>query len=191
MNHLAHALIAVRSGGSVLGQLLGDFVKGDPGRRWEGELLEGIVVHRRIDAFTDDHGTVRRSRRRVVPPYRRFAGILVDLFYDHLLAVEWEQWSERSLRDFADDVYAELEAHRARLPERMRRFAEYARATDLLVAYREVEGIDRALQGIAWRLGRPSPLGNAVEVLERHRDGFREDFRAFFPELLREFGAGG
>lgn len=191
MNHLAHALIAARSGGSVLGQLLGDFVKGRPETSWSGELLEGIRVHRSIDAFTDDHRAVRRSRRRLAPPLRRFSGILVDLFYDHFLAAGWTEWSERPLREFADEVYAELEANRARLPERMRRFADYARATDLLVAYREIEGIDRALRGIAGRLRRPNPLGGAAELLERDGAGFREDFREFFPEVLRRFGAGG
>lgn len=168
---------------------MGDFVKGRPEGRYDGVVLEGIRAHRRVDAYTDEHPAVRRSFRRYRPEYRRYAGVLTDIFFDHVLARLWEEYADRPLRRFADDVYAELREARASLPGRMQRFLDYMLATDLLVSYRETEGVDRTLQGVSRRLRRSNPLGTAVEELEREADGFESDFREFFPDLLREFGA--
>jgi acyl carrier protein phosphodiesterase len=187
VNHLAHALLAARTGGSITGNLMGDFVKGSPRGRYEGEVLEGILLHRRIDAFADAHPLVRRSRRRVAPGRRRYAGILVDLLYDHFLALCWEEFWSEPLPEFARRVYAELERDRALLPARMQRFADFLRRHDLLVSYREVRGIERALGGLARRLRRPNPLGEPLVELREARADFERDFRGFFPELLRAF----
>ncbi|MBZ0267919.1 DUF479 domain-containing protein, partial [bacterium] len=82
MNHLAHALVAHRTGTSITGNLMGDFVKGRPEDTLDGALLEGVRLHRRVDAFTDDHPAFHRCRARVRPELRRFAGILVDVWWD-------------------------------------------------------------------------------------------------------------
>jgi acyl carrier protein phosphodiesterase len=189
LNHLAHALVAVRAGGSIVGNLMGDFVKGDPAAGpLPDEILEGIRLHRRVDAFTDAHPATARSLLRFRPRFRRWGGVLTDIFYDHVLALRWDELGEGTLRGFADRVYGELERarHAVPLPERMQRFLDYMRAADLLAAYAEVEGVDRALQGLARRVRRPNPLGEGVEELERAAPGFEADFRELLPDLLRE-----
>ncbi len=190
MNHLAHALVADRSGTSLVGNLLGDFVKGSPETRYEGELLRGIRLHRRIDVLTDGHRLFRRSRARIRNDLRRYSGILVDLFYDHLLARRWEEYSEVPLPAFADRVYSELEAARDELPDRMQRFVSFMIRTDLLVSYRDQEGIGTALTGISRRMRRRNPLAGAGTELTRIENGLGEDFRGFFPDLLREVEGG-
>ena len=184
MNHLAHALIAVRTGTSLVGNLLGDFVKGRPEDRYSGDPLVGIRLHRAVDAFVDDHPVFARSRARVSPSRRRFAGIVVDLAYDHVLAREWERWGDGTLRAFADRVYAELDAMGDLLPPRMRRFRRYMISTDLLVAYRTREGIARALEGMSMRMRRENALGTAVEEVDRSAPGFADDFEELFPAVL-------
>jgi len=195
LNHLAHALVAVRAGGSIVGNLMGDFVKGRPSPSLPPEILQGIALHRRVDAFTDDHPATARSLQRFRPRFRRWGGVLTDIFYDHVLARAWDELGEGTLRGFADRVYGELEdARRAvPLPERMQRFLDYMRAADLLVAYAETEGVDRALQGLTRRVRRQNPLGEGVEELERAAPGFEADFRELLPDLLqeaREYSAG-
>jgi acyl carrier protein phosphodiesterase len=188
LNHLAHALVAVRAGGSIVGNLMGDFVKGRPAPSLPADVLEGIRLHRRVDAFTDSHPAAARSLRRFRPRFRRWGGVLTDIFYDHVLARSWEELGEGSLRGFADRVYAELEDARRTvpLPERMLPFLDYLRATDLLVAYAETEGVDRALQGLSRRVRRRNPLGDGVEELERAAAGFRADFRELWPDVVEE-----
>jgi acyl carrier protein phosphodiesterase len=192
VNHLAHALVAVRTGTSIVGNLMGDFAKGRPEDRWSGQLLEGIRLHRRVDALTDDHPAFSASRARLRPELRRWAGVLVDLYWDHVLARAWDDLGEDTLRAFADRVYGELAAARVAggLPGRMPRFVDYLVSTDLLVAYREPAGIARALAGLATRTRRPSPLAGASADLEALRPGLESDFRAFWPDLLATLGAG-
>ena len=184
MNHLAHALVAHRAGGSIVGNLMGDFVKGRPEDRYGGEILAGIRLHRRIDAFADEHEAFARSRSRIQPPHRRYAGILVDIFYDHFLARGWDEFEDQGLREFVDRVYAELRRERERLPSRMTGFVTYMIDTDLLFAYREREGIARAFTGLSRRVRRENPLADAPGELDRERSGLERDFLEFFPALL-------
>jgi acyl carrier protein phosphodiesterase len=185
MNYLAHLYLAGEDTESVLGSLMGDFVKGrvDPAR--PPALRHAILQHRRIDSFTDAHPLVRRSKQRICPEFRRYAGILVDVFYDHFLADQWRRYTEVPLDEFADAVYAQVNRHLPTLPPRMQQSMRYMTANDLLRTYRTVDGIRQALQGIETRLRRPSRLGEAVIELERAYPALRGDFTEFFPQLIR------
>jgi acyl carrier protein phosphodiesterase len=189
VNHLAHALIASRTGTSIVGNLMGDFVKGRPEDRYEGALLRGIRMHRAVDAFVDEHPAFVRSRGRFDSSLRRWSGILVDLGYDHVLAKRWEDLGEGTLRSFAQRVYAEVAGARDVLPERMHRFAEYMPRVDLLVAYREPEGITRALEGMSHRMRRANPLGRAASDVIRASAGLSSDLDELWPAVLHAAGA--
>lgn len=191
MNHLAHALVAHRTGGSIVGNLMGDFVKGRPQDRYEGEILRGILLHREIDAFTDRHDVFAKSRRRIPHPYRRFSGILIDLFYDHRLANRWSEFSEMALSDFTKLVHSQLRESFDILPPRMQRFVRYMLETDLLVSYRELDGVSRALSGIASRLTRDTVLARAHDALAAQAPELDRDFTEFFPQLMAHCRSGG
>jgi acyl carrier protein phosphodiesterase len=184
VNHLAHALVAHRTGTSITGNLMGDFVKGRPEDTLDGGLLEGVRLHRRVDAFTDDHPAFERCRARVRPELRRFAGILVDVWWDHVLARDWDEYGPEPLPRFARRVYADIALHRQALPPRMFRFVEYMVSTDLLVAYASPEGLARALYGMSQRMRRENPLAEGAAEFDRIAEGVAADFREFLPDLL-------
>lgn len=184
MNHLAHALIAVRTGTSIVGNLMGDFVKGRPEDRYDGAILRGIRLHRAVDAYVDEHPAFARSRARLGPPLRRFSGILVDVAYDHVLALGWEVLGEGTLRSFADRVYAELDASRSLLPERMHGFVKYMTRSDLLVAYREPAGVARTLEGMSMRMRHANPLAEASGAVSRAVPGLTADLDELWPDVL-------
>lgn len=184
MNHLAHTHLADRTGHSVLGTLLADYLRGRITADWDEDVRRGIRIHRALDTFTDAHPVTARSRARLRPPYRRFGGVLVDIFYDHFLARTWETWSDEPLAAFSARVGALLTGDRERLPPRLGRFLDYMLAEKLFVSYREPAGIDRALRGISLRSRRAVPLRDGVRELERNYDGLREDFAAFFPQVV-------
>ena len=105
MNYLAHALLAGPHPEMVLGGLMGDFVKGRIGDDWPEPLRGGLLLHRRIDRYTDEHRVVAASRARFPPPRRRFAGIVVDVCFDHFLARDFERWSGgRVLESFTAEI---------------------------------------------------------------------------------------
>jgi len=184
MNYLAHLYLADATSTSFLGSLMGDFVKGSLDQSLPKNLRVGIIQHRRIDTFTDAHPIVKRSKERISPTFRRYAGILMDVFYDHFLATQWHRFQDQSLDDFTSHVYAHLEQHPHRVPDTMRRTLAYMLQNDLLGSYRTLDGIQGALRGIEGRLKRPSHLGQAMAELEANHDAMLSDFMAFFPELI-------
>jgi acyl carrier protein phosphodiesterase len=183
MNYLAHLYLAQNDAESWIGSLMGDFVRGHLDEGLAPAIRRGIWLHRKIDAFTDAHPIARRSRQRIQPRFRRYAAILVDVFYDHYLARDWDWYSAISLSDFAVAVYTALQVHYTSLPVPMQRSAAYMIANDLLLSYREIAGIGRSLRGIESRLRRESRLAEALSDLERNYDALAGDFAAFLPEV--------
>ncbi|HYF34160.1 MAG TPA: ACP phosphodiesterase [Prosthecobacter sp.] len=184
MNWLAHLLLSDPEETFRIGNLLPDLMPMGQLVHLPAEYQRGIQRHREIDAFTDSHPVFRRSTQRFETPYRRFGGVLVDLFYDHFLANNWAEYSETTLPDFAAEVYASFEGVQHILPPEIVAGLRQMQATNLLCSYSEVSGISGALQRISSRLKRPVELAPAVAVLERHYGAFHEDFREFFPTLL-------
>jgi len=184
MNFLAHVMLSSHDGEEMVGNLLGDFVrKGEEGAFSE-RVQRGIILHRRIDGFTDQHPVFIRSKRRIRPELRRYGGIAVDLFYDHFLAREFSSYHDIPLEQFADRFYRLLEEYEPQLPHRLQKIMPSMIARNWLVSYREVDTIERALSRISLRLSRPNALGETAEELRLCYNDFAADFEAFFPELL-------
>ncbi len=185
MNFLAHLYLAEPTAHGLVGSLMGDFVKGPLGGRYPDTLLRALERHRRVDSFTDSHPVVAASRSRVRGPRRRFAGIMVDMFFDHFLARDWPQWSDEPLERFTARVYVALQAHREVLPERLQRIAPRMAESDWLASYRDVQSVHVALDRMGERLKRGNALlGAGAELDDQYRE-FGADFRAFFPDLVR------
>jgi len=185
MNFLAHAFLARDDADLMLGSLMGDFVKGPLDDRYGPAITRGLILHRSVDTYTDSHALVARSRARVGPARRRYAGILVDLFYDHYLARNWSEYTTVPLDRFTDSVYANLLTRSHLLPERPQRIAPHMARTDWLGSYRDTAAVGEALDRIGSRLKRGNGLLGSVEDLVENYAGLEQDFRAFFPEAMR------
>ncbi len=183
MNWLAHLYLSEPNAAFRIGNLLPDMVSPQSLASLPEGFQRGIQQHRRIDAFTDAHPIVRRSIQRVESPFRRFGGILCDLFYDHFLARDWHLYSQESLPEFASAVYESFEQYRDCIPVEAWTPLRLVCTADLLCSYREVSGIEHALGRIDLRLRRSVGLGAAIAVLEKDYEGLRTDFGEFFPEL--------
>ncbi|MFQ5995329.1 MAG: ACP phosphodiesterase [Acidiferrobacterales bacterium] len=185
MNYLAHLYLSGCTPEAVLGALLGDFVKGSLGTAYNQRIRQGILLHRRIDRFTDDHEVVREGRRIISIERRRFAGIMIDVFFDHFLARHWSHYADIVLEEFARDVYVILMRHHNSFPQRLQYMVPRMVRDDWLVTYRELWRIDLALNGISRRLRRVNALTGGARELEANYVRFEECFLAFFPELMR------
>jgi acyl carrier protein phosphodiesterase len=188
MNYLAHLYLAEEHAESLLGNLLGDFVKGAVGDSYSEEVRKGIELHRKVDRYTDSHAVVRASLNLISPYRRRFAGVMVDIFYDHLLAKNWQMYSTMPLADFSQNIYRVLKEHHAVLPARLQQMLPYIIEEDWLTSYKEIPAIDRALNRIAGRIvkrfGRDSSLLNSVEELQANYQQLESNFHQFFPDLI-------
>lgn len=187
MNYLAHAFLSHESDAAIVGALLGDFVKGALGDEYTPAIRDAIRLHRAIDRYTDQHEIVRTSRSRVSRARRRFAGILVDVFYDHFLAAHWGRFSPMPLELFTARIYAALQPQRASYPQRLQRVLPHMTREDWLASYAQIESVDAALNGIARRFSRfprARVLQDAVQELTGNYAALESDFLAFFPELI-------
>ncbi|MDF3937032.1 ACP phosphodiesterase [Pseudomonas citronellolis] len=182
MNYLAHLHLGGSLPAQLLGSLYGDFVKGPLDGRWPADIEAAIRLHRRIDAFTDGHPQVLAAKARFPAARRRLAGVMLDVFFDHCLARDWDTFSNEPLSAFTHRVYGVLNAT-PQLPERLARIAPRMAAQDWLGSYREFEVLRDVLAGMSRRLSRPGLLDGAWEELEALYLPLSDDFRAFYPQL--------
>ncbi|MBK5300267.1 MULTISPECIES: acyl carrier protein phosphodiesterase [Gammaproteobacteria] len=182
MNYLAHLHLGGQRPGQMLGSLYGDFVKGRLQGQFDPEIEAAIQLHRSIDVFTDRHPLVDIALSRFSLTRRRYAGIVLDVFFDHCLARDWELYADRPLAQFTSDVYRVLSAE-PQLPERLAMIAPHMVANDWLGSYREFAVLEQVLRGISRRLTRPEELAEAMQELRRLYEPLSEDFRLFYPEL--------
>jgi len=189
MNWLAHALLSENTTVFRLGNLLPDFLSATELDQLDPMFQPGMACHRRIDAFTDQHPVVRGSVRRFAT-HRRVAPVLVDVFYDHFLSVDWAQHSAQPLESFVAEVYRAIDVHRAQLPESLWPPLERMRAENWLGSYRDPEGLRQTLTRMERHFRRRVDLVGGLVELERYYSELREDFRVFFPELRAEVTVG-
>jgi len=192
VNWLAHALLSEPDVEFRLGNLLADLVKGRDRLGMSAAFLDGARRHQAIDIFTDAHPAVHRSRARIGGDFRHATGILVDVFYDHFLALDWRRYSPEPLEEFTARVYADARAWSVRLPEQARDALERMIRDDRLGSYGRLDGIEAALRRVSERLlartGRDLGLERGVSELVANFDGLREDFGEFFPQLQAHVG---
>ncbi|MGI0493307.1 ACP phosphodiesterase [Alkalinema pantanalense CENA528] len=185
MNYLAHLHLSDGSPESMIGNLLGDFRKGLCETQYSLAIRQGMTLHQQVDIFTDTHAIVRRSKQRIQPKFRRFAGIMLDVLYDHFLSKHWADYSQESLREFIDRAYGVLLTHQAILPPLLQRAVPVMVDQDWLYSYRDLAGVDLTLRRIARRFKRETPLAQAIGELQSHYPALEEDFQAFFPLLVQ------
>jgi acyl carrier protein phosphodiesterase len=185
MNFLAHLYLSGDNPKVKVGNFIGDFVKGkNLTERFDADVAKGIALHREIDWFTDTHAVVKKSKDRLRPKYRHYSGVIVDIFYDHFLAKNWGNYSSDLLPDFAEACYATIQQHEAILPEEAKYMMPYMINGNWLVNYSKLEGIQKALSGMARRTRFESKMEESVADLRENYEDFKKEFEVFFPDLI-------
>ncbi len=181
MNFLGHLLVSGKDPLVITGNFMADAVKGRDLSRFPEEVQRGIRLHRRIDTFTDQHAITLQGRERLRAHCGKFAGVALDIFYDHCIASTWQE--EEPLPDFAQRMYALLHAHHHLMPERTQRMFPYMMRGDWLTGYASLEGIAGALSGLAHRVPNGSVLIGAERLLAAHIDEYVAECSDFLREL--------
>lgn len=185
MNYLAHIRLAGDDPECMIGNFLGDFVKGRlPEDCYTPGIRRGIMMHRRIDAWTDSHEITRECARLISPERRRWGRVILDIFYDHLLAVNWESYSDESLRDFLDRAYGIILGAVDIFPERAAARIITIIEDGWIEKYRSVSGLSVVFEGMSRRVRRKNPLSGSERELVAHYDEMNGHFNRFFPEIL-------
>ncbi|MEP5764113.1 MAG: ACP phosphodiesterase [Halieaceae bacterium] len=184
MNYLAHFHLAWPEESLVVGGLEGDFHKGPLPGKLAPSLHDGVALHRAIDAYTDSHPCVAEARRRFPAELRRYAGILIDLCFDHFLTQHWSSFSKLSRLEFNAEVYAMLGRHSDLLSQPARHMAERLQEFDVLMRYEHFDTIIGSAERIGQRFKHSNPMHRSGELLPALLPELEQTFLVFYPELI-------
>ena len=184
MNYFAHLVLSQPTLESTVGNLLGDFARGIDQSALDPAVLAGLNNHRAVDRFTDSYIRASEIKQCFSPGRRRFAGIALDVYFDHLLMNHWYEFDARNLNDVIAEFYARMEGGQVLMPNsEMRRVTSRMISDDWFGSYRHIDSVAEALDRIAMRIRFPNQFGNVIEDLRRHEDRILKLFIDFFPEL--------
>jgi len=183
MNYLAHAYLSFNKPGILVGNMISDFVKGKRKYDYPGQIQQGIAVHREIDRFTDAHPVTKEAKEIFRPAYRLYAGSLMDVVYDHFLALDENEFTDEGLKTFTINTYALLDQFTDRFPEKFDRMYPYMKAQNWLYNYRYRQGIERSLAGLVRRAKYLEESDTAYLLFNEHYDQLKNLYQLFFPEL--------
>ena len=184
MNFLAHTYLSGGNEEIIVGNFMGDYVKGKNYLLFPEQVKKGILIHRDIDSFTDMHEVTRRSKQRLASRYHKYAGIIIDIFYDHFLASMWDSYSTLPLNEFVSRTYDLLKRNYKVLPDSIKRWFPTFLENNWMMAYTTVEGIELVLERMSANTSLPDHSAFAVEVLRNEYSVFMEDFLEFFPTIV-------
>jgi acyl carrier protein phosphodiesterase len=184
MNYLAHIFLSGNDNQLMIGNFIADFVKGNKKNNYPDGIKAGIELHRSIDDFTDHHEITSISKSRLYSKQHKYAGPVVDVFYDHFLAKNFSKYSEIPLDEFTSNTYRILQSNLSILPMEVQQFLPYMIERNWLLNYATLDGIDRSLKGIGKRLSFQNNLNTAKEDLVENYSEFEKEFFLFFPQLI-------
>lgn len=182
MNFLAHALLAGDDPALIVGGVVGDWIKGNLPAGLPDDLSRGVALHRAIDSHAEQHPAFKQSRARVSASRRRYAGVLVDVFYDHLLARDWTEFNHQPLPQFSAQVYRHIEARLHELPPGSHRALRLMVEEDWLSSYASIEGIADVLARMSRRARQPNPMAGGEQELLADLEGIHQDFRVWLAD---------
>ncbi|WP_369047516.1 ACP phosphodiesterase [Tenacibaculum sp. UWU-22] len=167
----------------MIGNFIADQIKGNHFSHFSNKIQQGILLHRQIDTFTDSHETVKKSKRRLHKRYRHYNGVIIDIFYDHFLAKNWETYTTVSLDTYVNNVYTLLKSNLDILPSKTQEMLPYMIQYNWLYNYQYIKGIKEVLEGMNRRTKGKSKMNLAIEDLQLHYFDFEQDFTSFFKDL--------
>lgn len=185
MNYLAHLYLSGNTEGLIIGNFIADSVRGSQMKDYSDEIQKGIYLHRKIDSYTDKHEVVKKSKARLNPEHHKYSPVIIDVFYDHFLAVNWDKYSSVPLRNYCDLMYKLLNKKSYLFPKRSRRFLFYLSMNDMLFRYSTIKGVERTLQILSYRARFESKMHTAHRNLLEDYDLYQQEFMIFFEDLKK------
>lgn len=183
MNYLAHLFLSCQDDDLVIGNFIADSIRNKEVKTYPFSIQQGIILHRKIDTYTDEHPIVRQGTRRLHIHHHKYAPVVIDVFFDNLLAYNWERYATEPLTDFAKKMYNLLEERQMDLPLKMQKYVPNMIANNWLEKYGTMEGLQYTFERLDMRTKFPSNFKNAVSNLQADFELYNEEFNLFFPDV--------
>jgi acyl carrier protein phosphodiesterase len=189
VNYLAHAVLAQPNHYSLTGNLLGDFCKGVNTAQLHPRIVAGLYNHRAVDRFTDQHPAVHRAKQLFSDQRRRFAGIALDVLFDHFLIIHWQQFSPQPFADYKQLLYRQLAEAEHLMPAHMAATMRSVRTHDWFSNYQQLAQLGTALDRIAQRIRFANQFGGMIEEIKPNYAALEQSFLILYPELRQHIAA--
>lgn len=183
MNHLAHVFLAPDSPEARVGSILGDFTRGVDLKALPADVRQGVRHHLAVDSFTDQHPAVLASKQLFSSRRRRFAGVALDILYDHFLLKHWYRFTDVDRDAFITRTYYELQELEHLMPESMARVTQRMVRYDWFGAYEDLDNIGQALDRVAQRIRFQNRFNGMIDEIREHHACLERNFLEFFPNL--------
>lgn len=183
MNFLAHIYLSGTDNGVKIGNFMADSIRGRQYENYPIQLRKGIILHRAIDSFTDNHPIYRKSKHRLHEKYGHYSGVIMDIVYDHFLAKNWATYSNELLEDYAQNFYVLLQERFDELTEKTQKILPYMIGRNWLVSYATLEGLEMILFQMDHRTKNRVAMQEAIVEVKTYYTEFEEEFTLFFAEL--------
>lgn len=184
MNFLAHLRLSGENEQIMVGNFVADHIRGNKIKRYPTGVIVGIELHRKIDYYTDHHPVFMQSRERMHEKYHKYAGVIMDIFYDHFLAVNWRDYSEIDLHSFVSFCYGVLLKNYTLLPAHTKRILPFIILQNWLVNYANMQGLQRSFDGMAKRATFNSNMDKVIVDLKKDYKLYEAEFKLFFPDII-------
>ena len=184
MNFLAHLFLAGSDEGLIIGNFIADMVKGKAYLKYSKPIQEGIMLHRKIDFFTDQHPLFRKTKYRIQKDQGRYSPVVVDMYYDHFLALEWSRFSKQDLEEFVEEKYTILQKNKIYLPERAQYILPFMVQQNWLLNYAHLKPLAQIFDRMDRRTDYQSGMKTAVDTLEKQYAEIQNDFLLFMPKVI-------
>ena len=186
MNYLGHLVLSGQDDEVLLGNFMADAIKGSSYNSYSENIQKGILLHRKIDDFTDQHESYLNGKRRFYNDYPKMGGVILDIVYDHLLWQYELKYQKLNLKEEIKRYYQILDAQNTLMPDQVKFMYGYMKRDDWLSNYQHEWGIKRALSGIGRRIGYSKRLEKSFSLVLKNRDKFMEEFETFFQDIKDE-----
>ena len=187
MNYLAHALLSSNNEALLIGNFIADHLRGNKFDNLPPNIIEGVKMHRQIDAFTDTHELFKNSKRIFYTKHEKYSGVLIDIYFDHLLAKNFFELADIRLNTFAQKVYGVYNNNKHFLPKSSERFLSYVINNNIYEAYAEKDGITTVLGHLSQRINHVVQLQDSMADFIEHEKILEENFKLFFQEAQQRF----
>jgi acyl carrier protein phosphodiesterase len=187
MNYLAHAYLSGEDEDLLIGNFIADHIRGNNFSAYSEGIIKGIQMHRKIDTFTDAHPLFKASKRLFYDGFEKYSGVLVDIYFDHLLAKNFSQYHSQDLQIFSEQVYAVYTKNRHLLPESSNRFLHYVIQNNIYTNYGSTKGIETVLKHLSSRIGHGISLNQSIPHFEQAEAELQTNFSEFMLDLKSEF----
>lgn len=187
MNYLAHAYLSKENEGLLIGNFIADHLRGNKFDHFSEDIRQGIALHRQIDTFTDTHSAFKRSKRIFYNGFEKYSGVLVDIYFDHLLASDFSRYYHKTLSEFTEQVYTIYQKNIHLLPETSNKFLGYVLQNNIYNAYGKIEGIEKVLFHLSHRIKHGNMLNESIHLFKENKNELTTNFKEFMIDLKKEF----